>query len=171
MSVRRFAITTSEADEDEHRHQHRVVARVDGVVGQAAKAGPGEHGLGQHRAGDQRLDVEADDGDDRQHGIAQRVLVDDGALAQSLGAGEDDVFEPQHLQHVGARQPGDQRQVEERERDGGQHQVVRDVERRAERAEIVAQRQHALRGKPAELVGEDAASASGRARTPAWRSR
>ena len=118
-----------DADDDEDAHQHRIVAREDRVEGQAADAGPREHRLGQHRAGDQRPQVEADDGDDRQDGVPQRMHQHDAALRHALRAGIGDVFQAQHVDHAGARDPRDQRQVEDRQRDGRQDQVVQDVER------------------------------------------
>ena len=44
----------------------------------------------------------------------------DGALGQSACARELDVVGAQHLEHLGAHQPLDQRHLEESQRDGGQ---------------------------------------------------
>ena len=68
-----------------------VVAVEDRVDDQLAEAGNGEHLLGQHRAREQRAELERAERDDRRQRIAQAVLQDDDALAQPLGARGADV--------------------------------------------------------------------------------
>ncbi|MNU99358.1 hypothetical protein D3C71_894870 [compost metagenome] len=48
----------------------------------------------------------------------------DGAIGQAPGACELDVVGAQHLQHFCAHQPHDQRELENRQRDGRQRDVV-----------------------------------------------
>src|SRR5574343_1319302 len=53
----------------------------------------------------------------------------DGAVGQAAGAGKLDVVGAQHLQHLGTYQPHDQRDLEDGQRDGRQHDVVPALER------------------------------------------
>ena len=114
-------------DEAEQQHDaldHRIVAAQDRIDGQPAEARDGEHALGHHRAADQQRDADADHGDDRHGGVLQRVHEQDAALAEALGARGADIVLLQHLEHGGARDAGDQRDVDEAERDRRQDQVL-----------------------------------------------
>src|SRR5664280_2726686 len=80
-------------DADHHRrNQHHaalqgwVVAPADRFDQPMANPGPGKDRLGQHRAGEQARHHQADDGDDRQQGVAQRMHADDPKRRQALGA-------------------------------------------------------------------------------------
>src|SRR5882672_10345971 len=79
-------------DDEDHGRQEdralhdRIVAVVDRVDGESADAGPGEDGLRDHGAGEELTELQARDGDDRERGIAQRVLHHDEQLGHSLGA-------------------------------------------------------------------------------------
>jgi hypothetical protein len=77
-------------------------------------------------------------------------------FGQAAGARELDVVGAQHLQHLGAHQPHDQRELEHRQRDRGQHDVVPAVAR--EQAAAPPADLHRLAaaeaGEPAERDGE-----------------
>ena len=60
-------------------HQE-IVAGGDGVDGEAADAGPGEDFLGDDGAGEQCSELQAENGQHRNHGVAQGVAIDDGAF-------------------------------------------------------------------------------------------
>ena len=137
-----------QVDEDEERREHRhdglherVVAAEDRVHRQPADPGPGEDRLGDDRAPEQDAELEADDGDERNGRVLQRVLVGHHEGADPGGAGGPHVVLGQHLQHSRARQARDPRHGEGAEGAGGEH----------ERAEPVA----AGGGKPAEPHRED----------------
>ena len=76
--------------DDDHQvgDDHRPVEAVDRVDQELAHAGPGEDGLGDDREGDQRAELEAEHGDDRDQDVLQHVHADDAALRQALGARE-----------------------------------------------------------------------------------
>ena len=56
--------------------------------------------------------------------VAQRVAEIDRALAEPARTGELDVVRPQHLQHLGAHEPHDQRHREKPERHRGQDRAI-----------------------------------------------
>src|SRR5712692_8918225 len=71
-------------------HQHdardqRIIARGDAGDQEVADAGPREHGLHDDRASEQGAQLEADDGHDRDQGVAQDVAPEDHAVHQALG--------------------------------------------------------------------------------------
>ena len=72
---RRVEDVDEQVDDDEERHDHqqvrddhRPVEQVDRVDQQLAHAGPREHALGDDRKRDQRTELQADHGDDRESG-------------------------------------------------------------------------------------------------------
>src|SRR3990172_7735470 len=58
-------------NEDKHAANHWVVARRDRLVGQPAQARPAEDGLHQNETRDHSPNVQAEDGDYREHRIAR----------------------------------------------------------------------------------------------------
>ena len=98
-----------EGDGEDHDGalRRREIARHDGADGEPSDAGPREHRLGHHRAAQQERRLQADQGDDRDQRVAQRVMDDHHRLAQALGARRAHEVGAQHLQHGGARQPRD----------------------------------------------------------------
>ena len=90
---------------------------------QAADAGPGEHALDHHRAGDQRADHEADDGHGRDRRVGQRMLDHDLAPGHALGRGGADIGLAQHLQHRAAGEARQDRRAADAERDDRQDGV------------------------------------------------
>src|SRR4029453_11667518 len=78
------------------QHQHAglddgVVARGDRFEDQPPEAGPGEHGLGDHRPAQELHEEEDGEGDDRQQRVPQSVLPEDDLLGQPLEPRELDV--------------------------------------------------------------------------------
>src|SRR4051794_23210554 len=60
--------------EDDHQAlQQGVVARIQRAEDQLAEAGPVENDLGQYRIADQRAEIQADDRDDWNEPVAQRM--------------------------------------------------------------------------------------------------
>ena len=111
---RRRRAVDDQVDGDDGHGEHgdgalgqRVVAGADGVDQHLAEAGPREDRLGEHGAGEGDRDEDPDDREQRDHHVAERVLVDHQALPLALGAGGADVVLADHLQHGRARQPAD----------------------------------------------------------------
>src|SRR5215470_346843 len=73
------------ADEDDSEHDRQIDVQ-DREHGLAAEAGPGEDGLDDDGAAEERAEVDAGVGHDRQERVAQAVLDDDGEWADTLGA-------------------------------------------------------------------------------------
>src|ERR1035441_7457042 len=80
-----------EADGEDASLDQGVVAVGYGGERQAADAGPGEDRLGDDGAGEQAAKLQADDGENRNESVGERVAVDDGAFGEPLGAGGADV--------------------------------------------------------------------------------
>src|SRR5882724_5392427 len=76
-------------ENDERGDQHhaalqgRIVASRDALDQPFSDAGPGEDGLGEHRARDERAYRKADHGHDRNHRVAQRVQADHAPRGQA----------------------------------------------------------------------------------------
>src|SRR5262249_14368542 len=74
------------AQEDQRRgdeaqaHQDRVVALADGGEAEPAHARPGEDRLDDHRAAEEPGQAQADDRDQRDQRVAERVAVDHSSL-------------------------------------------------------------------------------------------
>ncbi len=112
-----------QVDGDENqRHQQQVgghdrdVDILDRLHEQEPHARPLEHGLGDDGERDHRAELKSGNGDDRHQRVAQRVAEMDGASGQSTGSGEADIVGAQHLQHLRAHQPHDQRHLEQAQR-------------------------------------------------------
>src|SRR6266542_5000426 len=76
-------------DEQDHPLHQWIVAREDRVHHEAAHAGQGEHVFGDHRPADQRAELEAEHGDDRDEGVLEHVATDDARLREPLGRSEE----------------------------------------------------------------------------------
>src|SRR6266480_2254958 len=120
-----------EVDEDERggeqedrRLHHGIVAVVDRLHRQAPDPRPREDRLGDHRAAEERAELDPDDRDDRDRGVLERVLPDDRGVAHALGPRRPDVVLVQHLEHPRACEPRDARGREEPERDRRQQEVL-----------------------------------------------
>ena len=91
--------------DDEHAGlQHRQVALLDREQHEAAEPRIAEHLLDQHHSAQHPADVEGDDGDGGQQGVAQRVLEQHELPGQALELRGAHVGCLQHLDH---RRPGD----------------------------------------------------------------
>ena len=89
---------------------------------------PLERRLGQHRAAEQRRDLQAHDGDDRDQRVAEGVLAHDPAFGHAAGAGRLDVVRPQRLQQVHPDQPEEHPAGQQAQGDRRQDGVPEDVE-------------------------------------------
>src|SRR5438034_2078570 len=167
-AVKWFSLISDPGIEDDVREIHREIdehvnagdadddALDDGIVApqhrrddQAPQAGNVEDLLDDHRAGNQDRERDADDGHGRDHRVLERVLVDDGTLAQPLGPAGDDELLAQHVEHRRACDARDQGRLHDAQRERGQRE-------RAQRAEpAVLQRRVAGDGKPPETDGEE----------------
>ena len=116
-----------EADgEDQDRAlRQREVARGDGADRHAADARPGEHGLGDDRAAEQEADLQADQRDDRDHRVAQRVTDGDAPVRGALGARRAHIvgaqrFEQRRARHARHRSDEHRAQGDRGQDDAGQ---------------------------------------------------
>ena len=117
-------MSTKAKAEQQHDGLHDgIVALRDRLHGELAHAGPGEDGLGHHRAAEQRPDLQPEDGHDRDHGVLERVPEDHEPGRESLGPSSPDVVLCQDLEHARARQAYHQTHEEDRERDAREDQV------------------------------------------------
>src|SRR5499433_1185824 len=123
-----------QVDQDDRHREHgdgalgqRVVAGADRVDQHLAEPGPGEDGLGGHGSVERDRHEDADDRQQRDHHVAERVLVDDQALVLALGARGADVVLADHLEHRRARQAAHRRREREAQREGRQGQVMQHV--------------------------------------------
>ena len=114
-----------ERDREDHDRalRRREIAGDDGADREPADAGPGEHGLRHHGAAEQERRLQADQGDDRDQRIAQRVMHDHDGLAQALGARGAHEIGAQHFQHGGACQPRDRSDQHQAKRQRRQDQA------------------------------------------------
>ena len=85
---------------------YRIVAFLNRLHQQGTDARPGEHGFGNYRAAEEGAELEADQGDDRQPGVAHGVAPDHRRRAQALGSGGPHVVFAQHLQQAAANHAG-----------------------------------------------------------------
>ena len=85
----------------------RIVAVEDGIDDEFAEAGDREDLFGEDGAGEQGAEFEGAEGDDRDEGVAQRVVEDDGPFAQAFGTGGADIvlFEGGETYTVASRPP------------------------------------------------------------------
>ena len=81
MSTARLTITTMRAMNVTSPWTRDVVARVDVLDQLGAQPWPVEGALGEHRPGERERHLQADDRDDRDQRVAERVAAYDGPLA------------------------------------------------------------------------------------------
>ena len=74
-----------------------VIPIGDGRDHQPAQARPAEDGFGDNGTGEQGAKLQANDGDDRDHRIGQRMSPDHGRFRKAFGAGGADVVLTQVL--------------------------------------------------------------------------
>src|SRR5271157_6159383 len=94
------------ADDQQDAVHDRKIAALGVFPEEAPHPRPGENGLGHDGPSQQEGDIQADDGDEGQHGIAQGMPDECGAFPQALGAGRAHVVQPEHLQDAGAQEAG-----------------------------------------------------------------
>jgi len=87
------------ADGEDAALDEGIVAVGDGGEGEAADTGPAEDRLGDDGSGEERAELETDDGEDRDECVPQRVAINDGAFRQAFGAGGADVVLTQFFKH------------------------------------------------------------------------
>src|SRR5262245_23414682 len=127
----------------------RIIAPQDGIHCEAAYAGDREHGLGNDRAAHEERDPDADDSHDRNRGILESVSSEDCPWRQSLGLRGTDIVLCEHVEHAGARNARDQRDVNRAERYARQDEVAQPV------PEVLADAAVALHRQPLELDRKD----------------
>src|SRR5207249_3035641 len=98
-------------DAQHHALDDGIVAAQHGRDDEPAEPGNVEDLLHDDGAGDEDGQRDADDGDGRDHRVLERVLVDDGALAEAAGAAGRDERLAQHVQHGRACDARDERRL------------------------------------------------------------
>lgn len=98
---------------------------------------------------DQQRDADADDGYDRHRRILERMQEEHVLLRHALGQGGADIVLLQHFEHGGPRNAGDQRDIDQAQRDRGQDEVPQPG------PEAFGDRRVALHRQPVELQRED----------------
>src|SRR5690606_24071165 len=130
--------------EQDQRLQPRVVALLDALGEQEAKATPDEHLFRQDRTGQQQPGLQTDRGGDREQRIAQHVPGAHHLRGQPFRLCRTHEVFVQHVQH---RRPGDAH--DHRERDGGQRdRGQRQVLQRVDRGVELSGQQPVERGEP-----------------------
>src|SRR5690606_9656783 len=95
---------------------HRIVTLEHRIYHPFADARPGKDRLGKDSARQHHAHLQANGGDDRDHGVSQRVNADDAKWRQALRARRADIILRQHFEHGRARLAGN-----DGERNGAQH--------------------------------------------------
>ena len=149
-----------QVDQEIHRHhhggqeQHHVldhhqIAVGDGLEDQAAEAGQEEDVLDDDGAGQEVGELQAHDGDDRDHGVPQHVAPQRGAAAQPLGPGGAHVVLAEGLQDAGTCDASEDGGLHRGQGDGRQQQ------RFDRRPEALFPGAETARGEPAEIDREE----------------
>ena len=118
-------------------HREGNVARHHRVVGGVADAGDREERLGDQRPREQSGKRAADDGHERDQGVAEGVMVDDLALGQPLGARRPDIVGVQDLEHIGTGVAHQGTDADDHQRRDGHHEMLRLIEELADGVELV----------------------------------
>jgi uncharacterized LabA/DUF88 family protein len=104
----------TEDDDDRDRLHQRNVAAVDGEQEQTPEPGVVEHVFDHDDPPDQPAEADRDHGDRRQQGVAQHVLEHDRPAGEPLQHGRPHVRATHLLDDLGAGQPGDVGEQDER---------------------------------------------------------
>src|SRR5262249_46840634 len=115
-----------QGDQEHDALDHRVVPPEDRRDDETAEPRDIEYRFDHDRAADQDRKRDPDHGERRDDRVLERVLVDDHALVQSLGAARQDELLPQDVEHARSCDPCDQRRLHQSERDG-RHEQRSDV--------------------------------------------
>src|SRR5262249_3444977 len=112
-----------EGDGEDGALDHRVVAALDGIQGEATDTGPGEDEFDDDDPSEHEGELQTEDGDGRDHRVFQGVEGNDATLVDAFGAGGADVVLVEDLQHRGAEEAGEDGGVDDADGEGGQDQV------------------------------------------------
>ena len=102
-----------QGDQQRHAADGREIQGGGRQIRVLPDARPGENLLHEHHAAQQVAEPHARHGDDRDKGVAQRMVGDDPPFAHPLGPGRADVVGGYRLQQVAAGLPGDEPHGEE----------------------------------------------------------
>ena len=101
-----------ERDQTEIGRHHRDVDERNRLEEQQPHPRPLKNRLGDDRERDEQANLQAGDRDHRNEGVLQRVTEMYGAVGQTARARELDVIGAQHLEHLRAHEPHQQRELE-----------------------------------------------------------
>src|SRR6266536_1480718 len=121
--------------EQDHSHDHRVIAPRHGKHEEAPQARDAEDGLDEEGAGTDGGEERSEKRYYRNAGVLENVLEDDRGLSQPLCASGPDVVGADDLHHARAREARDDAHGPERQRHRGQHPELRVVSPAARREE------------------------------------
>ena len=110
--------------QEDHRLDHRIIARQHGIDGKPSDAGQVEHALGNDDARYQQRETGPDYRDDGNGGVAQRVAQQHAALADALGARGAHIILTEHVQHRRAGHARDQGDIDKGQRAGRQNDAL-----------------------------------------------
>src|SRR6266478_5847643 len=119
--------------EQDHGHDHRVVAPRHGKHEEAPQARDAEDGLDEEGTGADSGEERSEKRHHRNAGVLEDMLEDDGGLGQPLCTSGPDVVGADDLHHARAREAGDDAHGAERQRHRGQHPEPRVVSPAASR--------------------------------------
>src|SRR5215475_7852494 len=110
-------------DDEQRALHHGIVAREDALDDQPSHSGQREDRLGEHGAAQVVAELEAEDGENRDHGVAEGMPIDDEPIRDALGARRAHVILAQHLEHRGARGARDHGGRSRPQHEGRHHEV------------------------------------------------
>src|SRR5437016_6050752 len=102
---------------------HGIVSREDALHDEPAHSGQREDRLREHGAAKVVAELESEDREDGDHGVAQGMAIHDEPVRDALGARRPHIVLAQHLQHRGARGARDHRRRGRSQHEGGQEQM------------------------------------------------
>lgn len=109
-------------------HHHIDVETLNSLQEQLAQPRPIEEKLGNKRAAEQIGKLKAQDRDQGVDGVAQRVQPDHPPLWDPTGPRRLDVFLPQHIQEIAARNPLQPGKAGDAQGQRGQEQVAAQIQ-------------------------------------------
>ena len=142
---------------EEHivRHDDGDIPLLHGIQCVAADTGEAEHLLGDHRAAEERRDQPGEAGDERDHRVAESVLIDDLPFVQPLCAGRADIIGVEDFEHIRPRHPHARADAQNDDGEDGENHMPHIVSYCRNAGEGRTCRPHARNGEPAELVRKD----------------
>ena len=115
---------------------------------------PVEYLFGNDRPGEQPRQLEAQQGDNRQQGVAQGMFEDHRALLQPLGAGGTDKIHFHHVEHTGAHIERQAARLQHHQRQHRQRQMGSHLQHILPAALVAAGIGHPAYRQPVEIDGE-----------------